>query len=920
MSEENTTNESKQDYTDRPKPLDADMFTNDMYPRIGQKKTGDGSLKGYLVIFCLLIGFLLVLPVFRIPEWNHDRQEAKDEKIARESLEWSLKQYYGLDKGDYAWDGEFVKMYSGYRCNFIVNGQIYSAEYHSSDWKETDYLVAKFQDGLRGQLLQNIRESNLFPGHVKENVTFTFNKLPIWVTETEIEDFLAGKTNRMEKWKEIETNLGIEFFSKDETVYGVMPSAATFYDALKLGDIGFNVKGLTVSCSMWPIPTDGYTGLITSKSFCLPDDVTKAREMMAEQEPIRTEFRNSFIRMMKEDYGIGRVDLEVVDVTLSENLKCARVQFLYQGGDYDAYSVEESAEGASVWWTNLYYESFIKAAREYLFQKTDASGMFHNYNGISVSARSSKVLKGFGERKVLPSWIGREEVKGCFRSDSDRSLWKLITVDYEINVYASDESDFTESWKRFVPNTADACCTMNMSSLNGYLGTPDNVTLFGTSAYGEDNTSTPVYCNFEGAEITILDWWSDENWREIGDAYKAAVMNALSEAERDFNFTLNRRNPVADTGNSYLETVALSIMNNTSEGQIITFKSREIASFLRSGLLADVKNAASINWDDEKWNAQVKQIMTVNGGLYGFALDISDDSAGIGVYFNPEIFKMLNISPDLPYDLQKEGKWNWEEFTKLCGRLTCDTNNDDQTDIYALSVKAGMLADAAFLSNDTSIIAKDGKTGLLVKYNNDSKVTQALNFVETLYREEYIAPAPNPMNDYDWAKKTFYDCRTAMYIDEEYVGYTEIRVNAPSVRYGFVCFPYGPSAGSLRSIQYPNIMAVPACQSVKKDITAALTAYDIYTTVPDFYDPEGDYIWKKNYDWRHAYDERIIDQTIRIMVTQAPKRMNPAILIPDYDYDTWAEELMNGKDAETVMNSWSTKWNEQIEDFNVKFK
>ena len=925
MSEENTANKSKQDYIDNPNSFDVDMFTNDMYPKIGAKKSEGGCLKGCLVFFCMLVaGFLFVLLVLliseRIRDRKQERQGAKDKEIAKESLEWSLKQYYGLDKGDYAWDGEFVKMYSGYRCNFVVNGQIYSAEYHSSDWKETDYLVAKFQDGLREQLLQNIRESNLFPGHVKENVTFTFNKLPTWVTETEIADFFAGNTNRMDKWKEIETNLGIEFFSNDETVYGVMPSAATFYDALKLGDIGFNVKELTVSCSVWPIPTDGNTGLVAWRSFQLPDDVTKAREMMAEQEPIRHQFRNSFTRMMREDYGIDRGDLEIVDITLSESMTYAKVQFCYKDKTYDAYSVGESIESPSGWWTNLYYDSFIKAAREYLYHKAVASGMFPDYNGIAVSARSSKVLKGFGERKVLPSWIGEEEIKDCFRSASDQLKWKELTVRYEIDIYVAGESDLTDNWKRYVPNTADACCTLEMSNLNGYVGTPNKATLLGSSAYIADRTNKPVSYNFEGTEITILDWWSDENWRKAQNQYEEIFLDEFTDSEELYHFTLNRKNIVADTGNSYLETLTLSIVNNVPEGQIITLKSREIATLLRSGLLADVKTA-SVNWDDEKWNAQVKQIMTINGGLYGFApnnnyisVGSGSYSAGIGVVFDPKVFHTLNISTSLPYDLQKEGKWNWEEFTRLCGRLTCDTNNDDQTDIYALSVKAGTLAEAALLSNDASIITKERDTGLLVKYENNPAALAALNFVETLYKNGYIVPEPNPADDYKWPQTAFRKGNVAMYIAEEEEAYEVLQI---SMMFGFVSFPYGPDAGRARSLQSPHIMAVPSCSSIAKDIPAAIAAYDIYTTAPLMYG--GDSIWMGPYD-RKYLDERIITETLRIMLVDGQKRMNPAILIPDYDYDTWAEELMNGKDLETVMNTWSPKWNEQIEDFNVKFK
>ena len=925
MSEENNAKLNEQGNIDNPGQSDSGMFTEDNYPRMGKAKSGTGCRSGCGVFALSVVGvFLLIILIAslsdKIRDWKKDKQESKEKEAFERTLEWSLKQYYGIERRDYTYTGEISPRYPGYRVTFKINGQIYEAQTDKDGQLETNYLVDKFRDGLREQLLENIRESNLFPGFSRAEVRFSFSLLPAWVTEIEIADYLDGKTNLMDKWKAVNTYLTVDFYSYDETVYGVIPSAAVFYDELKLGEIGLNLTQFTVSCNdlSGPEPREDMT--LARKTFLIPDDVTKAREEYAGQEPVRERFRYDFLKMKKAEYGIADSEVKISDITLSEDLAHVCVKFLYKNKEYEAYYSGTTEECESGWWTNLYYETFIGAAQKYLYQKTGGSGLFSDYNGIAVSARSSKVISGFGERKVLPSWVDGGKIADCFKAGTDRLNWRLIEVVYEINVYAESGNDFKKSWKHFVPNTADAACTMKMRCLNGYLGEPGKATLLGSSADLAPDDRTPVCYDFNGATVTILDWWSGEDWRTPVNAYHEVFFDKLFEAENLYGFKLNRKNLTAGTEGSYLEALALSIQNNTPEGQIVTFEDSQVTAYLRAGLLADVSKTGSVDWNDEKWNAQVKQIMTVNGGTYGFAANQFDTMAGIVVFFNPDVFTKLNISPDLPYDLQKEGKWNWEEFTKLCSRLSCDTDNDGKNDIYAVSGLSENLAFAALLSNDTSVIGKESESGLLKTNADDPKVKEAMNFIKMLHDEEYMVPAPGADNySWNWPEQAFYECRTAMYIDKEQTGTTKIRANAPDMKAGFVCFPYGPSAPGPVAVLSSYIMAIPACESVKDDdIEIALKVYDIYTTVPEEY--IGDNAdWRSRYNWKYE-DKRAVDETIGNIMVHYVQRMNPGMLIPGYDSERWTEDLQNGKDVDAILNEWTPKWSAEVEDFNARFR
>ena len=438
-----------------------------------------------------------------------------------------------------------------------------------------------------------------------------------------------------------------------------------------------------------------------------------------------------------------------------------------------------------------------------------------------------------------------------------------------------------------------------------------------TETVTEEVTPTPTPRDCKGIEVFLLDWWSNpETWRTPNNQYQTVFFDMLADAEETYNFKFNRKNAEYGWGNNYIEATTLSITNNKPDGQIVTMDNRWIASLLSNGQFTDVSKVSTVDWSDEKWNARVKEVMTINGGLYGFA---AGTEARTGVFFNKGIFKQFNVDPELPYDLQKEGKWSWEEFSKLCKQLTKDTNNDDVTDVYAVCGQDYIVAYGAMQSNGVFVIEKESN-GLLKVNASDSKVIDALNFVTSLRTDGYMFPRPETVDgsNWDFFKKAFYDGKSAMYIEEEWADTQEIRVNAPELDYGFVCFPYGPAEGKLVSIIRENILFVPSCPATADVVEDILFAYNIYTSTPEEYKGD-DAIWQSSYDWKFN-DERAVNETIRLMVKDLPQLMYAATLLPQFGDESWPAELQAGSTVAEVLESWTPKWETEVGDFNAKFK
>lgn len=418
--------------------------------------------------------------------------------------------------------------------------------------------------------------------------------------------------------------------------------------------------------------------------------------------------------------------------------------------------------------------------------------------------------------------------------------------------------------------------------------------------------------DLKGLEVTLLDWWSGEDWDTPNNAYQTAFYEMLHDAEKAHNFKFKRLNAQYGWGDSYIEAATLSITNNKPDGQIITMDNRWIASLLSNGQFLDVSKISTVDWSDSKWNARVKEVMTINGGLYGFA---AGTEARTGVFFNKAIFKQNGVDPELPYDLQKSGAWSWDKYLELCKSLTKDTNADGIMDLYAVAGQAYIVAFGALQSNGTFVIEKDSN-GLLKVNTTDPNVLDALNFVRKLADLGYFMPTPENA-EWDWFKTAFYDGKTAMYIEEEWADTQEIRPKAPQLDYGFVGFPYGPALGKQVSIIRENILFVPSCDATKNIAEDIMYAYNWYTSIPDDY-KDDDARWKANYDWKFN-DERAVDETIRLMVIDLPQYMYAGTLIPDFS-DQWCIDLQNGKTAAQVIEENLATWTTQVNDFNAKFK
>lgn len=435
-----------------------------------------------------------------------------------------------------------------------------------------------------------------------------------------------------------------------------------------------------------------------------------------------------------------------------------------------------------------------------------------------------------------------------------------------------------------------------------------------TNTVTEVVTPTEAPRDLKGLEVNLIDWWSNEDWNKANNNYQVAYFDMLNDAMAKYNFKFARKCIVNDWS-AYSEQCMLAITEGNPWGQIITLDSSWVAGLLNTGAFTDVAKVSTINWSDSKFNQAAIKAMSVGDSIYGFAAGFEPRT---GVFLNGALFKQAGLDVAEIYDLQAQGKWNWDAMYDYAKKLTRDTNNDGQIDIYGIIGQNTVLFNALMYSNGTDIVT-EGADGKLSMNASDPKVTEALTFGRKLYDEGIFRNNKPEETDWDYFKAVFARQEVAMYVEEEYA-ISDIKNRGLTENIGFVTFPYGPSNPKQEqfAICRENILFVPSNENVVKDLEDIMFAYNIYTDIPEDYIND-DERWKASYESAFSDDERAVTETINGIINKYPSYMTCTIMIPNFAPNYLWE--LGGQTAvvSEILEKYTPEWTTQVNEFNEKY-
>jgi ABC-type glycerol-3-phosphate transport system substrate-binding protein len=417
-------------------------------------------------------------------------------------------------------------------------------------------------------------------------------------------------------------------------------------------------------------------------------------------------------------------------------------------------------------------------------------------------------------------------------------------------------------------------------------------------AEDEEDVATPIPTeapkDLDGTTIVIGDWWTTDPNPEPKNAREEDTYRYRDEFMAEYNFTITQEN--LGTWQEYQEIVVTSIMAGNAAADVFVLDQKFIAAPLQQGLLYPLETLENFDFSEEKWNTQVKDMMTMDGHVYGMATGRMEPR--LGVFWNKRLFEEAGIDPEEPYNLQADNKWTWEALENLAKRNTRDIDNDGTPDVYGISSFSKDFFRGTVFSNDAKFIGhKDGK---FYNATSEPNFLQALEWGWSLYEKGYHMPEPEPKEKWDWFIPAFTEGKVAMQCAEEY------KVNTwkdMEDDWGFVIFPKGPK-GEMMTVFTENVIALPITLDKERAEDVAF-AYNLYTETTPGYEDE---------DWKTMFyplfrDARAVEETLPLFYEPQHGVISYVSMIAGIDYgdityDLDAGALSPAESVEKAMAQW----------------
>lgn len=419
--------------------------------------------------------------------------------------------------------------------------------------------------------------------------------------------------------------------------------------------------------------------------------------------------------------------------------------------------------------------------------------------------------------------------------------------------------------------------------------------------------------SLKGVEIVIGNWWADwdVNTFQPANENDEKLLEWRTKIQKDNGFTIREANIAS--WSEMPQVAATSIMAGDPEATVFVLQGNWAMSLISQNLAFPISDSKVVDLRNPQpvqrgvlpveWNKSTLDTFSFGGKTYSFSTGVNLTNAQI-IFFNKRLFREAGLDPNLPYDMQRDGTWTWENFLNVSRQLTRDIDNDGVIDTYAMPRDlSSEILDAVLASNGAQYVVRDS-TGRFVNATNRPEFMEALQFTIRLNNEGVMKPRPEGTN-WDWHKAEFADGNVAMRIDESYV-WGELQNMRDD--WGIVLFPKGPRSPTPRVFTRENVLVVPATFSLEQvdQIMYALSLW--YTPITDD--------WKSG--WYNTFrDSRAVDETLALIRDTSLHIHKNFVLIPGLNRGNIAWEMwFHEGDPAQLVERVSANWNSLIQDVN----
>ncbi|MCL2194286.1 MAG: extracellular solute-binding protein [Treponema sp.] len=415
-----------------------------------------------------------------------------------------------------------------------------------------------------------------------------------------------------------------------------------------------------------------------------------------------------------------------------------------------------------------------------------------------------------------------------------------------------------------------------------------------------------------GADIVIGNWWMDYdvNTFQPANDQQARVLAYRRRVLNEHGFRMGYRH-VATWGDM-LQATAVSIMAGQPVASAFWLAPNWAITLHRQGLIAPITgnvdfSAARPGDGRTDWNRSVIDLFTFNGVQYGIGVGHGENLQELVLFFNKRLLREAGIDPELPYNMQRDRTWTWNNFVPIARQLTRDIDGDGIMDTWAMtSDLSNEILDAIVSSNGANYVGRDTQ-GRFYNATGSPAFLEAVQFFIRL-RDEGVMMSQPEGSAWDWYQSAFMDGRVAIMVEPlwrrgDLMGMTD--------DWGMVMFPMGPRRNNFAVYVSEHVLVIPST-TAPADVARIASAVDLWYRPVD----EGPYAWQDGL-WHIFRDPRAVTETMAILrdpslAVWQYHRMVPGLERGNISWYIWSHT----GEASQLVEAVSVAWNALIADLN----
>ena len=245
---------------------------------------------------------------------------------------------------------------------------------------------------------------------------------------------------------------------------------------------------------------------------------------------------------------------------------------------------------------------------------------------------------------------------------------------------------------------------------------------------------TPV--DLDGYEFTVVDFmggrWSKEN---SGTPYADAWIQILDEVETLYNCSITAT--YLAPGEMFT-IIQPEIAAGGKYADLVITTQWQYGYFLGAGVMMDL-NQLDVNWDNEWWNQNIREISSYGGKTYtGGGSFIFDTAQTWLLYYNEAIWNQHGFED--PYKLVDEGRWTQDLFAKYCREASEDRDNsgalDSYEDVYGVIAADGDFCRAWYMALGGKYFETDPNSGKVRLACNNQRTFDIVEKMHSMVQQD----------------------------------------------------------------------------------------------------------------------------------------------------------------------------------------